>query len=75
MALQTFHASVRSAGEGLLCKANVRGFEVAMDEPKGLGGGSQAMNPVELHDEYQVQLTRGEYPEAGQHDQVARPRI
>ncbi|MGE5587686.1 MAG: OsmC family protein [Clostridia bacterium] len=48
MALETFHASVRSAGQGLLCKANVRGFEVAMDEPKELGGGDQAMNPVEL---------------------------
>ncbi|HHY32590.1 MAG TPA: OsmC family protein [Firmicutes bacterium] len=48
MALETFRASVRSAGEGLLCKANVRGFEVSMDEPKELGGGNRAMNPVEL---------------------------
>ncbi|MBA4603868.1 OsmC family protein [Thermoactinomyces mirandus] len=34
--------------EGMQVKAESRGFEITIDEPKGLGGTDTGMNPVEL---------------------------
>src|SRR5688572_7846017 len=34
--------------EGVRCRARVRGHEIEMDEPAGLGGTDQGPNPVEL---------------------------
>jgi uncharacterized OsmC-like protein len=35
-------------GEGLACKATVRGHTVACDEPRSVGGSDSAQSPVEL---------------------------
>ncbi|MCR4425465.1 MAG: OsmC family protein [Firmicutes bacterium] len=48
MANVTFSAKVRWSGKGLYCEGDARGFKVALDEPKDLGGDDRAMNPVEL---------------------------
>jgi len=47
MSLQTFKATV-SRKSGLAVEAETRGFKVAIDEPKELGGTNTGMNPVEL---------------------------
>jgi uncharacterized OsmC-like protein len=44
----TFRADVAWSGSGVYCEGGVRGFKVAVDEPKELGGTDRAMNPVEL---------------------------
>jgi uncharacterized OsmC-like protein len=36
------------SGQGVYCEGGTRGFKVATDEPKELGGDDRAMNPVEL---------------------------
>ena len=48
MANVTFSEDVAWSGSGLYCEGNARGFKVAVDEPKELGGADRAMNPVEL---------------------------
>ena len=44
----TFRAATRWSGESTYCESQARGFQVAMDEPKELGGTDRAMNPVEM---------------------------
>ena len=48
MAKMTFNAEMRWTGDSLYCEGGTRGFTVAVDEPKELGGTDKAMNPVEL---------------------------
>lgn len=48
MAKQTFKATMAWSGQGVYCEGGTRGFKVATDEPKELGGDDKAMNPVEL---------------------------
>lgn len=48
MAKTTFKAQMAWSGQGLYCEGDTRGFKVAVDEPKSLGGTDKAMNPVEL---------------------------
>jgi uncharacterized OsmC-like protein len=53
MANVTFMAEAAWSGSGLYCegearRGEARGFKVAVDEPKELGGTDIAMNPVEL---------------------------
>jgi uncharacterized OsmC-like protein len=48
MPTMTFKASTRWSGESTYCESSARGFQVAMDEPKALGGTDRAMNPVEM---------------------------
>lgn len=48
MAKTTFSAAMSWSGSGVYCEGGARGFKVAADEPKQLGGTNRAMNPVEL---------------------------
>ncbi len=48
MAIQTFKATTTWSGNGVYVESNARSFEVAMDEPKNLGGSNKAMSPVEM---------------------------
>ncbi|AXG39954.1 OsmC family peroxiredoxin (plasmid) [Enterococcus gilvus] len=46
MAKQTLKAEVESLG-GMRLKCSSRGFEFMIDEPTGVGGTNEAMNPLE----------------------------
>lgn len=48
MAKEVFKSHIAWSGQGLYVEGGTRGFTVAMDEPKSLGGSDRAMNPVEL---------------------------
>ncbi|MCD6182535.1 MAG: OsmC family protein [Candidatus Cloacimonetes bacterium] len=48
MAKALFTSKVKWSGKSLVATGGTRGFEVSMDEPKGLGGSDTAMNPVEM---------------------------
>jgi uncharacterized OsmC-like protein len=48
MPIQVFNAQMAWSGQGVYCEGGTRGFTVATDEPKELGGDDRAMNPVEL---------------------------
>ncbi len=48
MAITNMKAVVKWTKEGVYCEGESRGFKVALDEPKELGGTDKAMNPVEL---------------------------
>ncbi|RKQ29268.1 OsmC family protein [Oceanobacillus halophilus] len=43
-----FKATAHLQEDGMQVKANSRGFEITIDEPKNLGGTDMGMNPVEL---------------------------
>ena len=48
MSNSKFNATVKWSKEGVYCEGESRGFKVALDEPKELGGTDKAMNPVEM---------------------------
>ncbi|MDD3599155.1 MAG: hypothetical protein WCZ48_00880 [Bacillota bacterium] len=48
MAKTTSRAVMSWSGSGMYCEGGARGFKVAVDEPKQLGGTDRAMNLVEL---------------------------